>query len=208
MSRHARPVLGSIGWTLCVYGLVGTLAESGSWPVWGVGPGYYLVLIGVSLVGWLWVYRRRLGLSTARFLVIAVTLCVAIIIKPPLGMWLWKGNHPFYVTVTGAVGGGSSTGGGGIRLVHPLVQALAGNLGWFLLGGWMLITAAALVRTQSANGHSTPIFCPSCGYDMRGLTHTTCPECGKEHTLDRLVSSGREIPTRDCRPGEQQPPTP
>ena len=207
MNTHARPLLASFGWTLCVYGLVETLARSNSWPVRGVGPGYYMALVGVSLLGWIWAYRRRLILPTARFLVIAAVLSLAIVIEPPLGIWLYAGDHPFYVTVTGGAVFGSSTGGGGIRLVHPLVQALAGNLGWFLLGGWMLTTTALLLRDPSANSHSNPILCPACGYDMRGLTHTTCPECGKEHTLDQFILPSREEPTLDRRVGEEQPRT-
>jgi hypothetical protein len=27
-------------------------------------------------------------------------------------------------------------------------------------------------------------LCPACGYDMRGLTHDTCPECGGEYIAE------------------------
>ena len=203
MSRPTKPALGSIGWTLCIYGLVETLAESGSWPVWGVGPAYYLVLIGVSLLGWIWGFRRQLRIAAARFLLIAGIFLGALFIESPLRNWL---NEPLVRSLNRPVEGGFEYRSSGPPLYH-LLAGISSNLGWLLLGGWVMATAATLVRTQSANGHSKPIFCPSCGYDMRGLTHTTCPECGKEHTLDQLVSRNREAPTHDRGPAEQQPRT-
>lgn len=31
-----------------------------------------------------------------------------------------------------------------------------------------------------------PPQCLSCGYNLSGLTHCRCPECGREHRLDEL----------------------
>ncbi len=31
-----------------------------------------------------------------------------------------------------------------------------------------------------------PPICGDCGYNLSGLTHCRCPECGREYTLDRL----------------------
>ena len=38
---------------------------------------------------------------------------------------------------------------------------------------------------QSADG----IVCPTCGYNLTGLTATRCPECGTQFTLDQLLAS-------------------
>lgn len=32
-------------------------------------------------------------------------------------------------------------------------------------------------------------LCPQCGYNMTGLTHARCPECGQSYTLDRLFAA-------------------
>ena len=32
-----------------------------------------------------------------------------------------------------------------------------------------------------------PVPCPKCGYNLQGSDRTTCPECGEELTLDRLL---------------------
>ncbi len=33
---------------------------------------------------------------------------------------------------------------------------------------------------------SNPPLCPTCKYDLSGLPHCRCPECGTEHRLDEL----------------------
>jgi len=33
---------------------------------------------------------------------------------------------------------------------------------------------------------SSPPTCPRCGYNLSGLTHCRCPECGAEFALDQL----------------------
>ena len=34
---------------------------------------------------------------------------------------------------------------------------------------------------------SIDILCPMCGYDMRGLSETRCPECGECPTLETFL---------------------
>ncbi|MDB5303490.1 MAG: hypothetical protein JWM97_1039, partial [Phycisphaerales bacterium] len=38
------------------------------------------------------------------------------------------------------------------------------------------------------------VVCPTCGYNLTGLTATRCPECGSQFTLDELMAAqpGRE----------------
>jgi hypothetical protein len=39
-----------------------------------------------------------------------------------------------------------------------------------------------------ASGRST-VTCPTCGYNMTGLSESRCPECGGKFTLDELMAS-------------------
>lgn len=33
---------------------------------------------------------------------------------------------------------------------------------------------------------AAPPLCPKCGYDLSGLSHCRCPECGAEYRLEEL----------------------
>ncbi len=48
-----------------------------------------------------------------------------------------------------------------------------------------LIWRNGYVRGWRASRNQPPI-CPECGYNLSGLTHCRCPECGTEYTLDQL----------------------
>ena len=41
------------------------------------------------------------------------------------------------------------------------------------------------------------ITCPTCGYNLTGLTATRCPECGKQCTLDELFAAQARTMERD-----------
>ena len=61
---------------------------------------------------------------------------------------------------------------------------------------------AEALRLKRRHGDPTAaeIYCPACGYNLRGLYHTRCPECGVEHTLDQLLQAN--LPKRhDDRSG-------
>jgi len=57
----------------------------------------------------------------------------------------------------------------------PLVVIITGNVGILSMIGWMI---AVRVTNRRARRR---LFdgCPSCGYDLRGSTSGTCPECGR-----------------------------
>jgi hypothetical protein len=43
-------------------------------------------------------------------------------------------------------------------------------------------------RVQRARGSSrSTIVCPTCGYNLTGLSESRCPECGSRFTLDELI---------------------
>ncbi|MCH9035298.1 MAG: hypothetical protein IID42_12490 [Planctomycetes bacterium] len=59
--------------------------------------------------------------------------------------------------------------------------------------GWGVFMAMTIrgwptVRTETAYGDAAP-HCQSCGYLLKGLRSTRCPECGDEPTLDELFAA-------------------
>ncbi|MCG8407257.1 MAG: hypothetical protein MI923_18825 [Phycisphaerales bacterium] len=73
-----------------------------------------------------------------------------------------------------------------------------------ILGGmtWGVIWLASTViiwrettferaRRLSQVSKST-IACPKCGYNMTGLNHARCPECGTQYSLDEMLMTLRE----------------
>jgi len=59
-----------------------------------------------------------------------------------------------------------------------------------LTAGLMLFAAFLLWRDGYRRGwrsaRDMPPKCPKCGYNLSGLTHCRCPECGTEYRLDEL----------------------
>jgi hypothetical protein len=68
----------------------------------------------------------------------------------------------------------------GVFFLVVLTTGLAG-LGLFLI--WR----RGYVRGWRASQVHDPC-CPKCGYNLTGLTHCRCPECGFEFSLDKLGS--------------------
>lgn len=78
-----------------------------------------------------------------------------------------------------------------VREAHSVMLGCLPLIGW---GVWMAwVTTRCPMRLnldESAGGPS----CPSCGYSLRGLTTTRCPECDCEPTLDQLwAASARPL---------------
>jgi len=48
-------------------------------------------------------------------------------------------------------------------------------------------TAAERAARMKASGNAT-ITCPTCGYNLTGLSECRCPECGSRFTLDELMA--------------------
>lgn len=89
------------------------------------------------------------------------------------------------------------------------------SIGVLLLVLLTLVVAALFVFLVWRNGYvrgwraarETPPTCPTCGYEMTGLTQCRCPECGREYTLEELwrtpvgrqfgAGSRRDVPRPD-----------
>jgi hypothetical protein len=52
---------------------------------------------------------------------------------------------------------------------------------------WRETTQERRARVSSLS--TKAIACPTCGYNLTGLTATRCPECGKQSTLDELFAA-------------------
>ncbi len=64
------------------------------------------------------------------------------------------------------------------------VLVLLPVIGW---GAWMAATVGMWqVRSAEASGSDLAPHCLNCGYLLKGLRATRCPECGDERTLDEL----------------------
>jgi hypothetical protein len=67
--------------------------------------------------------------------------------------------------------------------------------GIFAISLWLIATVliwretpAERAKRISASGRST-VTCPTCGYNLTGLSESRCPECGSKFTLDELLAS-------------------
>ena len=49
-------------------------------------------------------------------------------------------------------------------------------------------TAAWPCISLTGPGGRVNVHCTRCGYSMVGLRDATCPECGREYTIDELIS--------------------
>jgi hypothetical protein len=61
-------------------------------------------------------------------------------------------------------------------------------------------------RPEERALRTTPVSCPGCGYDLRGLSECRCPECGRQYTIDglfaaQLRSMQERVVTPGTRPG-------
>ena len=60
---------------------------------------------------------------------------------------------------------------------------------------WLILTVFAWRETPGerldrlGSIQKSAIVCPTCGYNLTGLTATRCPECGRQFTLDELLSA-------------------
>lgn len=66
----------------------------------------------------------------------------------------------------------------GVGLLVVLVVGLA------MLALFMLWRNGYIRGWRAAR--EAPPACPKCGYNLSGLTHCRCPECGTEYKLDEL----------------------
>ncbi len=185
MNTCATRMTAGVGWSVLwyavselIYGILRVLIHNSILPpVDWYRFTYEAVLVGYGLCGWIWIFRLNLCATRRNFLVIAAVLTGLVIVLALLANWLQDRQN---VGMTESI------------LSYSFTSAVS----WYALGTWLLVTAWIIARAQRAAPRSACVMCPDCGYNMRGLTHATCPECGVEHTLDQLVSNRRETTGR------------
>lgn len=109
---------------------------------------------------------------------------------------LWRRSvdwtvHRFYRTVCSAgfcLGAGAALANVLHNLWGPVMSVAVGT--GASLFGWLGWTVFIWQKPPASGSRSNAgmVVCPSCGYDLRGLRITTCPECGESPTLERLFS--------------------
>lgn len=76
------------------------------------------------------------------------------------------------------------------------IGIVLGGACWLLL--WLAGTAILWRETDLERAQrlgeiaDEAVACPDCGYNMTGLHHARCPECGTQYTLDELFARSRE----------------
>ena len=65
--------------------------------------------------------------------------------------------------------------------------ALAGLI-LAVLQVWYVALPAERAERLRSSGRAN-IVCPTCGYNLTGLTNARCPECGGQFTLDELLAA-------------------
>jgi DNA-directed RNA polymerase subunit RPC12/RpoP len=67
--------------------------------------------------------------------------------------------------------------------------------GLITIVAWLIMTVfiwreTAKERTERVKkSNKSAITCPTCGYNLTGLSESRCPECGSKFTLDELMAS-------------------
>ena len=63
----------------------------------------------------------------------------------------------------------------------PRSDAKAGLYGWISVPIWILLAPPLWIGIQSwrRDFRIAPYCCRECGYDLRGIDSSVCPECGK-----------------------------
>ena len=82
-----------------------------------------------------------------------------------------------------------------------------------LTAGITFLVAALVWRAGYKKGwrmsRTAPPICPTCGYNLSGLTVCRCPECGTTYTLERLwrtpaLTRPKDTEQRDSGRGQTQ----
>jgi len=120
-------------------------------------------------------------------------------------LMIWLGEVKWNVwrtTLCGVVFFASAVIAGVIGLITSLMT-YEEELG-FLFGGmlfavfWLFGTALVWMelpgerRRRLASVGAAEVACPTCGYNLKGLKTTACPECGASFTIDQLFASHLE----------------
>lgn len=142
-------------------------------PIAGVVAFFSGLFLYLILVCWIWTRKRD---------------AQAIYLRGPVPLRVW-------------MFGAAATAGVGV-FVFALCESIAGMPGESETLAFAVVCASAgltllmWIRLYLRNGRRAlydeagvlDLCCPECQYSMVGLKQARCPECGREYTLDELVS--------------------
>jgi hypothetical protein len=85
-------------------------------------------------------------------------------------------------------------------LIWPMDEDLAGIVG-SVIAPLLWLVAATVIGRETAPERAQrlhpaiAVVCPTCGYNLSGLSEARCPECGSRFTLDELLGAqpGRAV---------------
>jgi len=120
-----------------------------------------------------------------------------------VGVWFrqvrWR---PERVLATAGGGAGAAIGAAVLGLLLALstneeeVGIICAGMVWGL--AWFGLTPLVWKETRAERGArlrkmgAEALPCPTCGYNLMGLSEARCPECGAKYTLDQLFAAVRE----------------
>jgi len=112
---------------------------------------------------------------------------------------LWRGSvawtRPRVLWTAGAAAAAALGGFIVAMLLSPVDDGVARFCGGALaILLWVVFTIfiwreSPQERAARLKGAAGGVVCPTCGYNLTGLTATRCPECGTQFTLDELLAS-------------------
>ena len=87
--------------------------------------------------------------------------------------------------IAGVITAGAISGGEGFGAFVGGVLAI---LLWLIATVFTWRETAAERAKRVAGSSRSAVSCPTCGYNLTGLTESRCPECGSTFTLDELIA--------------------
>ena len=120
---------------------------------------------------------------------------------------LWRSSvrwNPRRLSLTWIAAGGALAAGTVIGGLAGIVMSGSGpdgtGFGTFIgsvsaIVLWVVATVFIWRETPSeraqriASSSDSAIACPTCGYNLTGLSESRCPECGSKFTLDELLAA-------------------
>lgn len=118
----------------------------------------------VGIISWLAIWRHQVTWS--RRVIVQTAVIAGLTLLMPI-LWCWYIEHVTPANHLNKV----------VSFAFPIM-----GYGW-----WMAWTARVWPIKGDVDGGARPVpHCPGCNYPLIGLTHTRCPECGCEPTLEML----------------------
>jgi len=128
----------------------------------------YILASPIVVAGWYAIWWRAVRWTAARLLLPATPSVIN------------------FVAITFVASGGWWGQGGPVWAMDWIWAATTALFVFFTAIVWKETGEERLKRMRDEDA-AREVHCPKCGFAMRGLRSTTCPECGTTFTVDELV---------------------